>query len=816
MKTRLLAFALALVSTISGADFALAQSTSYSQSLDRMTLPIKEPARPTFTELDVRKAPPPPHPFQVTAPKGAPNVVFILLDDFGFGASSAFGGPITMPTAEQLANEGLRFNTFHTTSLCSPTREVLLTGRNHHSANFGSITETATGYPGNTGKRPQDITPLAEILRQNGYNTAHFGKAHETAPWEVSVSGPFDRWPTGSGMEYFYGFVGAETNQWNPGIYEGTTRIEDPSIGKPGYHFLVDMTDHAITWLRARDSLTPDKPFFMYFAPGATHAPHHVPKEWIAKWKGKFDMGWDKLREQTLARQIAMGIVPAGTKLAPKPPGLKDWDQLSDAEKKVYERQMEVYAAYAAFADHEVGRLIDALREQGKLDNTLVFYILGDNGASAEGGVSGAYNEQSIVNGAMESLEEVTKNLDELGGPKAYNIYAVPWAVALDSPFSWHKMMANDFGGTRNALIVHWPADIKQPGLRTQFSHVVDIAPTVLEAAHIPQPVQVNGIKQHPMEGISMLYTFNDPKAKGRHTTQYFEIFGNRAIYHDGWIAGAEHHAMWQTTPIPAFTDDKWALYHIDQDFSESTDLSAKYPEKLKELQALFVSEATKYHALPLDDRTAERLNPAVAGRPDLMGGRTSLTVYNGVPGMMENAFINMKNRSFTVTTDVDIPKGGANGVILCQGGRFGGWSFYFKNGRPTYHYNWLGRDQYTVAAAQAVPTGKATIRLEFDYDGGGYGKGGTATIYVNDKKVASGRIDKTQPNVFSGDETADVGRDTGTPVSDDYSSETSRFTGQLTKVTIQLLEADKKPVSAADQKAYEEQQQTLIKATYD
>jgi arylsulfatase A-like enzyme len=756
---------------------------------DRMVLPIPEPTVPQMTVFDARNATPPPR-FEVKAPAHAPNVLIVLIDDMGFGQPSAFGGPIRMPTLEQLAKEGLRYNQFHTTALCSPTRSALLTGRNHHVVNFGSIAETATTFPGQTGQRPNSVAPLAEILRLNGYSTAAFGKSHETAAWEVSPSGPTDRWPTRSGFDKFYGFIGGETNQWAPLIYDGMTQVE-PSHD-PNYNFMTDMTNQAINWVRYQKSLTPDKPFFIYFAPGATHAPHHVPKAWIDKYKGQFDQGWDKLREETLARQIKLGVVPPGTKLAPKPAVIKDWDKLSADEKKLFTRQMEVFAGFGEYADTEVGRLIKAIGELGQLDNTLVIYIAGDNGASAEGGMNGLFNEMTYFNGVPETVQDILKHYDELGGPTTYPHYAAGWAVAGDTPFEWTKQVASSYGGTRNGMVVYWPKGIKAKGeVRSQWEHVIDIAPTILEAARLPEPKIVNGTPQIPIEGVSMVSTFADANVPSLHTTQYFEIFGNRAIYHDGWLAGTVHRAPWEYKPRATFDKDTWELYDTRTDFSLANDLAAKYPDKLREMQDLFLSEAIKYSVLPLDDRTLERLNAALVGRPDLMAGRTSLTVYPGMTGMSENVFINVKNRSHTITAEVEVPQNGANGVILAQAGRFGGWSLYLKDGKPTYTYNWLGLQRYTISADRALPAGKAIIRFDFAYDGGGIGKGGTGKISIDDKTVAMGRIERTQCCAFSADEGADVGADEGTAVVDDYAVP-FEFTGKIDKVTIELKVVNK------------------------
>ena len=776
--------------------------TLAADKLDRTVLPIPEPTLKPITTFDARKATPPPR-FEVKAPANAPNVMLIMLDDMGFGMSSAFGGPIHMPTVERLGNEGLRYNHFHTTSLCSPTRAALLSGRNHHMNNMGSVTETATAFPGNTGQRPNNVTPLAEMLRLNGYSTAFFGKNHETAPWEVSPSGPTDRWPTRSGFDKFYGFIGGETNQWAPLLYDGLTKVELPK--DPNYHFMTDMTNQAIHWMRYQKSLTPDKPFFMYFVPGATHAPHHVPKEWIAKYKGKFDEGWDKFRDETLARQIKLGVVPPGTKLAPKPDAIKDWDKLTADEKKLFSRQMEIFAGFGEYADTEIGRLIQALEQTGQMDNTLIFYIVGDNGTSAEGGMNGLFNEYTYFAGVHETVEDILKHYDELGGPMSYPHMAAGWAIAGDTPFAWTKQVASNFGGTRNGMVIRWPKGIKARGeVRTQFHHVIDIAPTVLEAAGLPEPKVVNGTKQAPIEGVSMIYSFTDANAKDRHRTQYFEIFGNRAIYHDGWLAGTLHRAPWEFKPRGPLSDDKWELYNTKEDFSLADDLAAKNPAKLKELQALFLKEAVKYHVLPIDDRTLERANPKLAGRPDLIGDRTSLTLYEGMTGMSENVFINLKNRSHTITAEVEIPQSGANGVILAQAGRFGGWSLYMKDGKPVYTYNFLGLQRYSVSAPQPLHAGKAAIRFEFAYDGGGMGKGGVGTLLVNEQKVAEGRIEHTQPFIFSADETADVGQDDATPVTEDYKEGDNKFTGKIHKVTIELKDM-KAAQAEAEQQAVRE-----------
>jgi len=770
---------------------AQAQAQTGQDKLDRTTLPIPEPVTPHSTVLDVRDTKMPPR-FEIKPPAGAPNVLIVLVDDMGFGMPSAFGGPVHMPNAEKLASEGLRYNQFHTTALCSPTRTALLSGRNHHMNNMGCITELSTGYPGYTGQRPDNVAPLAEMLRLNGFSTAFFGKNHETAAWEVSPSGPTNRWPTRSGFDKFYGFIGGETDQWAPSLYEGLSRVETPHY--PGYNFMTDMTDNAIAWTKFQKALTPDKPFFIYFAPGATHAPHHVPKEWIAKYKGKFDQGWDKLREETLARQIALGVVPKGTKLAPKPEAIQDWDKLTADEKKLFRPPMEVYAGFGEYCDDEIGRLFAAINDMGQLENTLIFYILGDNGTSAEGGMLGLYNEMTYFNGVAETVPEMLKHYDEWGSTNTYPHMAAGWAVAGDTPFTWTKQVPSNYGGTRNGMIVSWPKRIKADGkVRSQWHHVIDVAPTVLEAANLPEPKSVNGTVQSPIEGVSMIYTFDQPDAKSTHRTQYFEILANRGIYHDGWFAGTIHRAPWEKDARRKLQEDKWELYDTTADFSLANDLAAANPAKLKELQDVFIKEAIANRVLPLDDRFQARMIPTEVGRPDVMGDRTSLTLSTGMLGMSESVFINIKNRSFSATTNVEIPSGGANGVIVAQGGRFGGWSLYLKDGKPTYCYNFLGLQEFKVAAPQALAAGKATIRMNFDYDGGGIGKGGTATLLVNGEKVASGRIEHTEYAIFSADETAGVGMDDATPVTTDYKERDNSFTGKILNVTV-----DVKPIGAA------------------
>ncbi len=790
MKNNLLSFAMAIVVLIgcSGPSQNSQKSTIGNDGLDRTILPIQPPAHTPVTIMDARDAPKAEY-FQVKAPKDAPNVVVVMIDDIGFGATETFGGAIEMPTFTKLADNGLRFNRFHTTALCSPTRASLLSGRNHHNVNVGSVMEIATGFSGNQGIRPDNAKYFAETLRQNGYSTAAFGKWHETATWEVSVSGPFFRWPSNSGFDKFYGFIGGETNLWDPVIFDGVTKVHKKDT--PNYHFTTDMTDEAIKWVKFQQAMTPDKPFMIYYAPGATHAPHHAPKEWIEKYKGKFDAGWEQLRQTTFAKQKEMGIIPKNAKLAPMPTDIQEWEKLSKNEKALFALQMETFAGFAEHTDNEVGRMVDAIDGIGALDNTLFIYIMGDNGSSGEGGLEGTFNELVHLNGIFdeETIDGMLAKADDWGGPNSFPHMAAAWAVATDAPFTWTKQMAADFGGTRNSMVMHWPKGIKAKGeIREQWHHVNDVAATVFEATGIPAPKSINGVEQIPLDGVSMLYAADNPTAEGRHKVQYFEMFGNRAIYSNGWMARVIHRVPWQNAPLHPLKDDVWELYNIDEDFSLVNDLAAKHPEKLKELQDLFEKEAIANNVYPLDDRVFERFNAAIAGRPDLMGDRKSLTLSSGMDGILENTFLNIKNNSKTIDANVSL-KGNDKGIILCQGGKFGGWALFMKDGKPGYTYNYFGLHRYTIQSKKAIKNSNAAIKLEFKYDGGGVGKGGLATLYVDGKKVAQGRVDKTQPAVFSADETADVGKDDATQVADKVfkNVKDSEFTGVVNKVTISI-----------------------------
>ncbi len=724
-------------------------------------------------------------PQPVQAPKGAPNILLVLLDDVGYGATSTFGGPCNTPNFTKLAERGLKYNHFHTTALCSPTRAALITGRNHHSVHTGVIMEAGTGFPGYDSVMQKDTATVAEVLKQAGYGTAWFGKNHNVPDWQTSQAGPFDLWPTGLGFDHFYGFIGGDTNQWRPAVTEGTKPI-DPYLGNPVYNFDYDLADKASKWIAMQKTVAPDKPFFCYYAPGATHAPHHPRKEWVEKYKGKFDQGWDKVREETFARQKKLGVIPADAKLTPRAPGVQAWGDCSTDEKNVYARFMEVYAGFLEQTDYNVGRVVKQIEALGQLDNTLVIYIAGDNGASAEGSLQGLLNEMTFFNGIKEDIKEVLKRAEDIGTWKAYNHYPVGWANAMCTPFQWTKQVASHYGGTRNGMVMSWPKGIQAKGeLRTQWHHCIDVVPTIYDIVGVAQPASVNGVTQKPVEGVSMKYTFAEAKVASTRKTQYFEMLGNRAIYHDGWAAC--------TTPVGApwdpnapaadvLTGYKWELY-APTDFSQAENLAEKMPDKLKELQLLFYTEAARYNVLPLDNSKTTRLDPAI--RPSLTRGRKSFPFHEGQSRIPEGACPDIKNKSWSVTAEVEV-KADTSGMIVTHGGLFGGYALYLEKGKPVFHYNYVDVAHYEVAATDALAAGKHTIKMDFAYDGGGIGKGGTATLSVDGKEVANGKIEKTIPIRIALDEGLDVGEDTGTPVTLKYDVP-FKFTGKIHKVTVEL-----------------------------
>lgn len=753
--------------------------------LDRTFLPIPQPVPELITEPDPRKAKMPPR-LDLTAPKGAPNVLLVLIDDMGFGQPAAFGGPINMPTLDRVARQGLQYTRFHTTAVCSATRAALLNGNNAHTVNAGEIADNATGFPGNTFVRPNNVTPLAEILRLNGYNTAHYGKSHETPGWEIIPTGPFDRWPTSLGFEKFYGFVGGDMNHWAPMLYDGTTRVDLKRDAN--YHLTTDMADKAIAWMAMQNSLTPDKPFFVYFAPGATHAPHHAPKEWADKYKGQFDMGWDKLREETFERQKKLGIIPADSKISPRPKEIPAWDSFSAKEQRLFARQMEVFAGFAEHTDHEIGRMVDFLERSGELDNTIIIFIAGDNGSSSEGGAYGTANETAALNSSPGTVDQMLALYDEWGGPNTFPHFAMGWAWAGNTPYPWVKQIAGHLGGSRTGMAVSWPKGIKAKGeRRTQFYHVIDVAPTILEAAGIPQPKRVNGFEQKFMDGVSMMASFASPNAPENHLVQYFNVFGNRGIYADGWLAGTVRNVPWlMNQKFPPLDEDVWELYDLNSDFTSAVDLASSHPEKLKEMKALFDSEAIKYKVFPIDDRKAERIVPAVAGRPDILKGRKEMTFYKGMSGLFELAIISVKNTEFTVTSEVELKDDSTNGVIIAQGGRFGGWAIFMKDGKPVYEHNFFGQERYKASSSQAVPAGKHTIVFHFRPDDPEkLGSGGKGILSVDGKQVAEVQTPKMVYGVFSFDDGLGIGVDDETNVSLDYREGDNAFTGSIGKVTI-------------------------------
>jgi arylsulfatase len=765
-----------------------------SRAIDRelrAQLPIPDITPPGLTTFDA-KDPDTKYPpiVPLRPPQGAPNVLIVLIDDVGFGASSAFGGPCRTPNLERLAAGGLRYTRFHTTALCSPTRSALLTGRNHHSVGMGAITEFATSAPGNNSIWPNTAAPLAKTLKYNGYSTAQFGKCHEVPSWEVSPMGPYRQWPTGTGFEYFYGFIGGETSQWYPALYEGTTAVEPDRTPEEGYYLNDDLSSKASRWIRQQKSLMPDKPFFIYYAPGATHAPHHVPKDWIDRNDGRFDQGWDKLREETFARQKELGVIPSGADLTVRSAGIPAWDDIPHDLKPVLSRQMEIYSGFLENTDHHVGILLDTLENEGILDETLIYVIIGDNGASAEGSLQGTFNELITLGGhsALETTEFMSSRIDKFGSPEAYNHYAVGWAHAMDTPYQWTKQIASHWGGTRNGTIVHWPKGIKAKGeVRNQFHHVIDVAPTILELAGLPHPTTVDGVQQKPLEGVSMSYSFDDAAAADRRETQYFEMFGNRGIYHKGWTAVTKHRTPWATeagASVPAFDDDVWELYDTTTDWTQAHDLAEEQPDKLHELQRLWLIEAVKYNVVPLDDRFAERANPELAGRPELITNKKQ-RIYPGIGRLTEWAVLNTKNKSYSVTAEVEVPASGTDGVIMAMGGITGGMALYAKGGKPTFCYNFFGLEQTYVAASEAIPEGTHQVRMEFAYDGGGIAKGGTVTLFLDGKAVGEGRLERTHPFAFSGDESLDLGDELGSMVTTDYPAE-RKFTGTVNWVELE------------------------------
>ena len=724
-------------------------------------------------------------PQQVTAPEGAPNILLIMPDDVGFGAPTAFGGPVPTEAYDRLAEDGLLFTQMHTTALCSPTRSALITGRNHHSNATGVIMEVGTGFPGYNSLMPKENGSIAEILKGNGYNTAWYGKNHNVPDWQSSQAGPFDLWPTGLGFEQFFGFIGGDTSQFTPAIFDGTKPIEPPNT--EDYHLDEDMADRAINYIREQHALAPEKPFFVYYAPGTSHAPHHAPQEWIDKFKGQFDQGWDAVRAETHARMLEKGIIPPGTELTQRPDQLRAWDSLNDQQKELYARMMEVYAGALAHMDHQINRIIDAIEETGELDNTLIIYLMGDNGASAEGSPDGLLNEMTFFNNIEVPFEDTYARMDELGGPNTFGHFPSAWAHAMNTPFQWTKQIASHFGGTRNGMIIRWPAGIEAKGeVRNQFHHVIDIMPTILEATGLPAPTSINGVSQSPIEGTSMMYAFNDAEAPSTRRTQYFEMLGNRAIYSDGWMATTTPPtAPWSPLAKPGdvINDWEWELYNVEEDFSQAHNLADANPEKLKELQYLFYGEARKYDVFPIDNSKVDRLD--VALRPSLTEGRSEFTYYDNMTRIPEGTAPDFKNKSHTITAYVEIEGGDTDGMIVTQGGRFGGWALYVLDGKPVYTYNVANLERYNIVG-DTLPPGEHAIRYEFEYDGEGVGKGGTGKLFVNDELVGEGRVDRTMGFRISLDETFDIGSDAGEPVSEEYHVPFD-FPGVIEKVEINL-----------------------------
>lgn len=813
--------------TLAAFVMAMAVITSAAQAQGRRPTPVRPVTRPAVqaatpvqigvpgtaasTEQNILPKPEPPFegkiartakdsvpdfPKGVKAPEGAPNVILIMTDDVGFGASSTFGGPIQTPTMDKLANAGLRFNQFHTTSLCSPTRAALITGRNHHTCATGNIMELGTGFPGYNTLKSRSVGTVGQMLQGNGYSTAWFGKNHNVPDWHGSPAGPFEYWPTGLGFDYFFGFILAENNQWNTAIFENTMPyVTADQLGPNPKHFDELMADKAIQWLRTHYSVSPNQPFFMYYTTGTAHSPHHAPKEWLAKYRGKFDMGWDKIRGETFARQKQLGVIPENAKLTPRPEQIKAWDTLNTMEKETFPRFMEAYAGALSHADHEIGRVLDTIEELGQMDNTVVIYIMGDNGASAEGSMQGMSNETGcIANGVPETIEFLHSIREDLGGPLYFNHYPVGWAHAMDTPFQWAKQVASHFGGTRNGMVIYYPKKIQAKGeVRSQFAHVTDIVPTILELTGVAMPDSIDGVKQKPLEGSSLVYAFNDAKAPTHHPTQYFEMMANRGIYHNGWMAC--------TTPLrfpwdnygndPDPDDFKWELYNITEDFTQSNNLAASNPAKLKELQQVFDTEAKKYQVYPLNSQMAELVDPAI--RPSLLRGVSDLTFYPGTIRIPEGSAPDTKNKSFSLTAEIEVGDKPVEGVLATFGGRFGGWAFLVMDGKPMFAYAFSNQAQhkYVVKSTEALTPGKHEVKFEFAYDGGGIGKGGTGTLFIDGRKVGEGRIEQTCRARYGGSETFDIGEDHATPVIEDYLDRMPfKFTGKLEKIKLHLDES--------------------------
>ncbi|KZR87427.1 Arylsulfatase [Synechococcus sp. MIT S9504] len=788
-RLRLL-YALAAFFSIAGcATCAPALSTEWP---DRRHLPIEPYQELGKIAPSVGGSDPIDWPKEIEAPKGAPNVLLVMMDDVGFGASSSFGGPIPTPTLDRVTKKGLRYNAFHTTAVCSPTRAALITGRNHHVASTGIIMEFSTPYPGYHSLVSRSVGTIGEILTANGYGTSWFGKNHNVPDWQTSPAGPFHLWPTGLGFEYFYGFLGADAHQFRSPIYENTVPIE-PYLGKKDFHLDEAMADRAIAWMRTQKSVWPNKPFFAYYTPGTAHAPHHAPKEWLNKFKGKFDHGWHRQREMTFAKQKEMGIIPADAVLNPFTNDYQKWDELNTDEKRIAARGMEAYAAALAHADYQVGRVINAIEEMGELENTLVIYIMGDNGSSAEDptGIGMTSEIATMGNKVADRPEYMLENLDEFGGMWFENHYSHSWAHAMNTPFQWDKKIASHLGGSRTGMALMWGDRIKDPGaVRSQFSHVNDIVPTILEAASLPEPETINGFKQVPMNGKSLLYTLNNPDAPEQHKTQYFEVIANQGVYHDGWIANSTPKRLpWEgrgpSNPDP-FNDYEWELYNLREDFSQSKNLAKENPEKLEELRAIFISEAKKNQVFPLDDRYIERADPA--NRPEPNRGRKEFVYYDGTFRIPEGAAVSVKNTSFKITAKLFIPEGGAEGMIITQGGWFAGWGLMLLEGKPTFKYSLshYPEHKHTIKGKNVLPAGDHTLVADFDYEGGGVGKGATVTLLLNGEEVAKGNIPATVPTRFSMTEGLDVGRDAGLPLTKDYDVP-FRFTGKIGKVVVTL-----------------------------